>query len=63
MCSPLGKTPVLLVVDDVPKVRAWRSQLAARPSVRETVSPVDPLATFLRRRASALAYRMSLGGV
>ena len=48
--------------DNVPKVRAWRSQLAARPSVRETVSPVDPLATFLRRRPSALAYRMSIAG-
>ncbi len=45
--------------DEFTKVRAWRVQLAARPSVRETVSPVEPLSNFLRRRPSALARRMA----
>lgn len=46
--------------DDFPKVRAWRSQLAARVSVRESVSPVEPLVNFLRKWASALAHRMAV---
>lgn len=44
---------------DFPKVRAWRAQLAARPSVRETVSPVEPLLHFLSKRPSALGRRMA----
>jgi glutathione S-transferase len=44
---------------DCPKVRAWRTQLAARPSVHATVSPVEPLSNFLRKRPSALARRMA----
>lgn len=46
--------------DDFPKVRAWRAELAARPSVRETVSPAEPLSNFLRKRRSALAHRMAV---
>lgn len=49
--------------DALPKVRAWRAQLAARPSVRETVSPAAPLGNFLRRRHSALSQRMALGAM
>ena len=49
--------------DAFPKVRAWRAQLAARASVRETVSPAAALGNFLRTRRSALSQRMTMGAV
>ena len=44
----------------LPRVRAWRAALAARPSVRQAVGADYPerLARFLRQRGSALSRRM-----
>jgi glutathione S-transferase len=44
-----------------PRVRAWRTALAARPSVRDAVAADYPqrLAAFLRARGSALSRRMA----
>jgi glutathione S-transferase len=46
--------------DALPRVRAWRAALAARPSVREAVLPDYPerLLHFLRSRGSELSRRM-----
>jgi glutathione S-transferase len=46
--------------DALPRVRAWRAALAARPSVREAVLPDYPerLLDFLRSRDSELSRRM-----
>lgn len=43
--------------DTTPRVRAWRRQLAARPSVRDAVSPAYPalLRSFVERRGGVLA--------
>lgn len=47
--------------DGLPKVRAWRSALAARPSVRQAVAPdyAQRLERFLLERGSALSRRIS----
>jgi glutathione S-transferase len=47
--------------DGLSRVRAWRSELAARPSVRNAVRPDYPvlLMEFLRKRRSALAQRIA----
>lgn len=44
-----------------PKVKAWRAQLAARPSVQQAVGENMPalLRSFLRARGSALSRRMA----
>lgn len=49
------------VFADTPLVRAWREQLAARPSVRMAVGQDYPerLRDFLRARNSALSARMN----
>lgn len=46
--------------DEMPRLRAWRAALAARPSVREAVLPDYPerLLDFLRSRGSELSRRM-----
>ena len=46
---------------DLPRVAAWRGALAARPSVRQAVSPDYPmlLSTFLWNCRSALSARMT----
>jgi glutathione S-transferase len=48
--------------DNLPKVRQWRSALAARPSVTSAVRPSYPqlLRNFLLQRQSALSRRMAL---
>ncbi len=45
------------VFDELPKTRAWRSALAARPSTRAAVGPdyADLLLAFIARRDSALS--------
>jgi len=50
------------VFEDCPKVQAWRSHLAARPSVRAAVSKDYPelLKDFLLRRGSILSHRIAL---
>lgn len=55
----LGRDPAFDFFGDVPRVRAWRSQLAARPSVRAAVGADYParLRQFIAGRASALARR------
>ncbi len=52
--------PPLGVFDAAPRVRAWRTALAARPSVRDAVAPDYPerLAAFLRARGSHLSRSM-----
>jgi glutathione S-transferase len=47
--------------DGLPKVRAWRAALAARPSVRGAVAPDYPerLRTFLKARGSHLSSMMA----
>lgn len=47
--------------DHTPRVRAWRAQLAARPSVRQSVrdNAAELLRSFLRARGSALSRRMA----
>ncbi|HJV96996.1 MAG TPA: glutathione S-transferase family protein [Albitalea sp.] len=49
--------------DGLPRLKAWRAQLAMRPSVREAVRADYPalLSTFLRARRSALSRRMVKG--
>jgi glutathione S-transferase len=49
------------ILDDLPKVTAWRRALAARPSVQAAVSPEYPalLWEFLRARNSHLSRLMS----
>ena len=49
--------PPLGVLDGMPKVRAWRASLAARPSVRDAVAADYPerLTLFLRARGSHLS--------
>lgn len=44
-----------------PRVQAWRSQLAARPSVKASVPPDydERLLAFLRNKGSALSSRMA----
>ncbi|MEZ5733055.1 MAG: glutathione S-transferase family protein [Paracoccaceae bacterium] len=51
--------------DGLDKVSAWRSSLAARPSVRDAVGPDydDRLYDFLHRRGGALARLMPLPGI
>lgn len=51
------------VLDDLPKVDAWRRALVARPSVREAVGMdyAQRLRTFLMARGSALSRRMVTG--
>lgn len=46
--------------DGLPKVAAWRRELAARPSVRDAAHPQYPslLRDFLRKRGSALSELM-----
>lgn len=48
------------VLDDLPKVDAWRRALAIRPSVRDAVAAdyAQRLHTFLMARGSALSRRM-----
>mgnify|MGYP003113323110 FL=1 len=48
-------------LEDLEKVLAWRTALAARPTARDAVASDygDRLAEFLRRRAGALARRMT----
>jgi glutathione S-transferase len=45
---------------DLPKVQAWRSALAARPSVQQAAHPDYPalLRQFLQQRGSAISRRM-----
>lgn len=47
--------------DGLPRLRAWRAALSARPSVRQAVTPDYPRALdqFLRARGSALSRRMA----
>jgi glutathione S-transferase len=49
------------VFDGLPKVRAWRKALAARPSVANAVVPnfKDLLRSFLRRKKGYIATRMA----
>jgi len=49
------------IFDGLPRVRAWRRALTARPSVRRAVSPDYPelLGRFLDRRRSALSQRIA----
>lgn len=51
------------VLDDLPKVDAWRRALAVRPSVRDAVGAdyAQRLRTFLLARGSALSRRMVTG--
>lgn len=48
------------LVDGLPKTSAWRSALAARPSVRDAVHPEyrSLLRAFLRERGTALSARI-----
>lgn len=45
----------------LPKLQAWRSALASRPSVAQAVRPdhAESLRRFLRARGAALSWRMS----
>ncbi|MBG9389249.1 glutathione S-transferase family protein [Caenimonas aquaedulcis] len=54
----LGEPPLF---EGLPKVRAWRAALAARPSVREAVGRdyADRLTRFLVERGSALSRRIA----
>jgi glutathione S-transferase len=49
----------------LPRVQAWRAALAARPSVRDAVSPryAQLLTAFLAARGSALSARVSRGSI
>lgn len=49
--------------DRLPRVRAWRAALAARPSVREAVAPdyAARLRAFLQVRGTALSARLQDG--
>lgn len=51
------------LLSNLPRMRAWRAALAARPSVQAAVSPQysEILAAFLQRRGSALSVRMRDG--
>ena len=53
--------PPLGAFDAVPKVRAWRAALAARPSVRDAVAAdyQERLMTFLRGRGAHLSRSMT----
>ena len=53
------------VLDDLPKVGAWRSALTVRPSVRDAVGAdyAARLRTFLLTRGSALSRRTVAGTV
>jgi glutathione S-transferase len=48
------------IFEHLPKVKAWRAQLALRPSVRQAVrvDHADLLRAFLRARSSALSKRL-----
>lgn len=52
------------VFDHAPKVRAWRSALAARPSVKTAVLPGYParLLDFLKVQVSDLSRMIAMGG-
>ena len=47
--------------DELPRVQAWREQLARRPSVREAVAPgyAERLRGFLLARGTALSRRLA----
>ncbi|OEZ60589.1 glutathione S-transferase family protein [Duganella sp. HH105] len=49
------------MLEGLPRTAAWRTALAARPSVRQAVSADYPdlLRAFLRKRGSALTQRMA----
>lgn len=49
--------------DDLPKVSAWRAALAARPSVRQAVSPRynELLLAFILKRKGAALARLAAG--
>lgn len=51
------------IFDNTPKVRAWRSALVARPSVKEAVFPGCParLLDFLKAQASELSRMIAIG--
>ncbi|MBI2779092.1 MAG: glutathione S-transferase C-terminal domain-containing protein [Gammaproteobacteria bacterium] len=52
------------VYDCTPKVRAWRSALAARPSVKDAAFPGYParLLAFLKAQTSELSGMIAIGG-
>ena len=53
----------LATLAGLPRIAAWRSALAARPSVRDAVSPDYPerLADFLAARTSVLGRKVAAG--
>lgn len=48
------------ILQDQPKVSAWRDRLAARPSIRDAVTPeyAERLLHFLENRNSAISTRI-----